>query len=207
MTRNFEGPFVSITGLGIDPIAARTERLLNDAADFIAATHKQPPDTRAWTQLLTYAPSDVLLERLIAKLNLDNIDPNSLTIGEIRRAIPLPNYPQVAMTQGTAQPLSPNSMVRMPEGSRGPEWGAQVHMTRWKQDTVEDCLDGGSCFLKSSKVPACIGSCAIWRARFSPNWARIQQSAAAGNRAAQTVIERGANTRRNRYGQDTGSVT
>jgi hypothetical protein len=72
---------------GVIPLQYHAERLLNDAADYIAATHVQPPDNRAWMQLLTYAPAEVLLERLIRKLNLDGIDPNSLTIGEIKRAL------------------------------------------------------------------------------------------------------------------------
>jgi hypothetical protein len=41
----------------------QTERLLNAAADHIAATLEQPSDMRAWEQLLIYCPSAILLER------------------------------------------------------------------------------------------------------------------------------------------------
>jgi len=40
----------------------QTERLLNAAADHIAATLEQPSDMRAWEQLLIYCPSGILLE-------------------------------------------------------------------------------------------------------------------------------------------------
>lgn len=97
MTYKFEGPFESaFTGKPTIPAGHTTdatknaqhcERLLNAAADYIAATLVQPADKRAWIALLTYAPTDILLERLVAKFNLDGIDADSLTVGEIRRAI------------------------------------------------------------------------------------------------------------------------
>jgi len=40
----------------------QTERLLNAAADHIAATLEQPSDMRAWEQLLIYCPSAIQLQ-------------------------------------------------------------------------------------------------------------------------------------------------
>ena len=43
-----------------------TERLLNAAADHIAATREQPSDERAWAQLLVYCPDDLIKARMQA---------------------------------------------------------------------------------------------------------------------------------------------
>lgn len=64
-----------------------TERLLNAAMDHIAGTLEQPADPRAWDHLLIYAPPRAVFNRLVKCLNYDGADLDSLTIGEIRRAI------------------------------------------------------------------------------------------------------------------------
>lgn len=41
-----------------------TERLLNEAAEWIAASLEQPADPRAWDQLLIYAPREAIERRM-----------------------------------------------------------------------------------------------------------------------------------------------
>jgi hypothetical protein len=43
----------------------KAEQLINDVVGYLAATHEQPSDMRAWEQLLIYCPSAILLERAV----------------------------------------------------------------------------------------------------------------------------------------------
>lgn len=45
-----------------------TERLLNEAAEWIGSTLEQPSDARAWDQLLIYAPQEAVERRMQALL-------------------------------------------------------------------------------------------------------------------------------------------
>jgi uncharacterized Zn finger protein len=50
--------------------------------------------------------ASALLDTLLGKLQLDNIDVNSLTVGEIRRAIPLPD-------KNAIPPDDPEDLLKM----------------------------------------------------------------------------------------------
>lgn len=72
------------------------ERLLNDAADYIAATLEQPADTRAWTHLLIYCPKELIIQRAqaLASLEGDAVErvaasSRSFTDDELRGNTPL----------------------------------------------------------------------------------------------------------------------
>lgn len=63
------------------------DRLLNAAADHIAATLEQPSNYRAWDQILIYAPSGAVFNRLVKALHFDGPNIAGLTLGEIARAV------------------------------------------------------------------------------------------------------------------------
>jgi hypothetical protein len=64
----------------------KAERMLEDAAYFIAATLAKP-DPVAWRTIGVYMPTATIFSLLLSRIDWDGMDPDSFTIGELRRAV------------------------------------------------------------------------------------------------------------------------
>jgi hypothetical protein len=104
---------------GGHPCSDCADSLINDAADYLAATMAKT-DQRAWDSLLTYAPAGPLFNALLKKVNFDTFDPASFTLGELERAIEgarLPSYSETDNNRGNSN-MSPSALSQADGGGK-----------------------------------------------------------------------------------------